>query len=155
MIFLIQGLIGLEMDQIFRPVVQQIFSYFGIRGLGDLFVNAHYPSGSAPRLSTPLIYCQYNKSIIIVEQAFSSIRTVYSFVGEAKYMTNFSSALDATVKIGLKQGLEKGISIGGNGSASFALWEFISWYGNTLAMNHGVSSGKIFGVGYCIILGGL
>jgi ATP-binding cassette subfamily B (MDR/TAP) protein 1 len=59
------------------------------------------------------------------------------------------------LKLGLKQGLAKGIAIGGNGSVSFALWAFISWYGSTLVMNHDVSGGKIFGVGYCIILGGL
>lgn len=98
---------------------------------------------------------EYSKSSIVAEQAVSSIRTVYSFVGEAKVMANFSSALDAAVKLGLKQGLAKGIAIGGNGAVSFALWAFISWYGSRLVMNHDVSGGKIFGVGYCIILGGL
>lgn len=101
------------------------------------------------------MHAESNKSSMVSEQAISSIRTVYSFVGEAKAMTNFSSALDATVKIGLKQGLAKGIAIGGNGSVSFALWAFISWYGSRLVMNHDVSGGMIFGVGYCIILGGL
>eukprot|EP00253_Pinus_taeda_P023516 PITA_23516 len=96
-----------------------------------------------------------NKSSMVAEQAISSIRTVYSFVGEAKAMANFSLALDATVKIGLKQGLSKGMAIGGNGSVSFALWAFISWYGSRLVMNHDVSGGMVFGVGYCIILGGL
>jgi ATP-binding cassette subfamily B (MDR/TAP) protein 1 len=98
---------------------------------------------------------EYTKSSIIAEQAVSSIRTVYSFVGEAKAMANFSSALDATVKLGLKQGLAKGIAIGGNGSLSFSLWAFISWYGSRLVMNHEATGGQIFGVGYCIILGGL
>ena len=98
---------------------------------------------------------EYNKCSIIAEQAVSSIRTVYSFVGESKVLASFSSALEATVKLGLKQGLAKGIAIGGNGSVSFALWAFISWYGSRLVMNHDVTGGQIFGVGYCIILGGL
>lgn len=40
-----------------RGLVQQIFSDFEIRGLGDLFMNAHFPLGSAPRLCIQLIYC--------------------------------------------------------------------------------------------------
>lgn len=101
------------------------------------------------------IHAEHTKSSIIAEQAVSSTRTVYSFVGEAKAMADFSSALDATVKLGLKQGLAKGIAIGGNGSVSYCLWAFISWYGSRLVMNHEISWGKIFAVGYCIILGGL
>ena len=101
------------------------------------------------------MHAEYNESSIIAEQAISSIKTVYSFVGEEKAIAKFSSSLVGTVKLGLKQGLAKGLSIGGNRSVIFALWAFMSWYGSRLVLHHEASGGKIVGGGYCIILGRL
>ncbi|KAF2316200.1 hypothetical protein GH714_041541 [Hevea brasiliensis] len=50
---------------------------------------------------------EYNKAGTIAEQAISSIRTVYAFVGESKTIAAYSAALDFSVKLGLKQGLAK------------------------------------------------
>ncbi|AES92387.1 ABC transporter B family protein, putative [Medicago truncatula] len=60
---------------------------------------------------------EYNKAGIIAEQAISSIRTVYSFAGE--------------MKLGLKQGLAKGLSIGSNGLL-FAVWSLMAYYGSRM-----------------------
>eukprot|EP01018_Ginkgo_biloba_P016166 Gb_10211 [translate_table: standard] len=100
------------------------------------------------------MHAEYNSASTIVEQALSSIRTVYSFVGEEKTMAKFSSALDGTVKLGLKQGLAKGLAIGSNG-VTFAIWGFMAWYGSRLVMYHGVSAGMILSTGFAIVLGGL
>lgn len=89
------------------------------------------------------MHAEYNESTLIAEQAISSIRTVYSFVGEEKAIAKFSSSLAGTVKLGLKQGLAKGLSIGGNRSVIFVLWAFMSWYGSRLAINHAASGGRI------------
>jgi ATP-binding cassette subfamily B (MDR/TAP) protein 1 len=101
------------------------------------------------------MHVEYNKSTLIAEQEISSIRTVYSFVGEEKAIAKFSSSLAGTVKLGLKQGLEKGLSIGGNRSVIFVLWAFMSWYGSRLAINHAASGGRIVSGAYCSIMGGL
>ncbi|KAK1268040.1 putative multidrug resistance protein [Acorus gramineus] len=97
---------------------------------------------------------EYNKAGMVAEQAISSIRTVYSFVGESKTMKEFSAALEGSVKLGLKQGLMKGIAIGSNGVA-FAIWAFMCWYGSRLVMYHGGQGGTVFAVGASIIVGGL
>ncbi|KAK9107923.1 hypothetical protein Syun_023934 [Stephania yunnanensis] len=97
---------------------------------------------------------EYNKAGSIAEQALSSIRTVYSFVGESKTMTRFSDALQGSVKLGLKQGLAKGVAIGSNG-VTFAAWSFISWYGSRLVMYHNAEGGTVFAVGAAIAIGGL
>nr|XP_043631308.1 ABC transporter B family member 15-like [Erigeron canadensis] len=97
---------------------------------------------------------EYNKAGNVVEQAISSIRTVYSFVGENKAITEYSAALQGTVKLGLKQGLAKGVAIGSNGVV-FAVWSFLSWYGSRLVMYHGASGGTVFAVGAAIAIGGL
>ncbi|KAK2413970.1 ABC transporter B family member [Trifolium repens] len=97
---------------------------------------------------------EYNQADKIVEQTISSIRTVYSFVGENKSMIAFSNALQGTVNLGLKQGLAKGLAIGSNGFV-FAIWSFMCYYGSRLVMYHGAKGGTVFAVGATIALGGL
>ncbi|GKA77773.1 ABC transporter B family member 15-like protein [Tanacetum coccineum] len=46
---------------------------------------------------------EYNKAGATAEQAISSIRTVYSFVGENKTIREYSAYLEGTVELGLKQ----------------------------------------------------
>ncbi|OIW22050.1 hypothetical protein TanjilG_31818 [Lupinus angustifolius] len=97
---------------------------------------------------------EYNKAGTIAEQAISSIRTVYSFVGENKSIVAFSDSLKGSVKLGLKQGLAKGLAIGSNGVV-FAIWSFMSWYGSRMVMYHGSKGGTVFAVGSSIAVGGL
>lgn len=95
-----------------------------------------------------------NKANEIIEQTISSIRTVYSFVGELKISSDHSAALQWTINLGLKQGLAKGLDIGSNG-VIFAIWSFISYYGSRLVMYHNAQGGTVFAVGSSIIQGGL
>ncbi|KAF3782416.1 putative multidrug resistance protein [Nymphaea thermarum] len=97
---------------------------------------------------------EYNKAAVIAEQAISSIRTVYSFVGESRTMAEFSKALDGSVKLGIRQGFAKGLAIGSNG-ITFAIWSFMVWYGSRLIMYHGAKGGTVFAVGASIAVGGL
>ncbi|CAH1437664.1 unnamed protein product [Lactuca virosa] len=96
---------------------------------------------------------EYNKAGVVAEQAISSVRTVYSFVGENKTITEYSDALEGSVKLGLKQGLAKGIAIGSNGV--YAIWSFLCWYGSRMVMYHGARGGTVFAVGALITLGGI
>ncbi|KAK9698433.1 hypothetical protein RND81_08G103900 [Saponaria officinalis] len=77
---------------------------------------------------------EYNKAGSIAEQPISSVRTVYAFVGEMKTMSKFSTTLDGTVKLGLKQG---------NG-VTYMIWAFNAWYGSRLVMYHGAKGGTVF-----------
>jgi ATP-binding cassette subfamily B (MDR/TAP) protein 1 len=96
----------------------------------------------------------YNIAGNIAEQALSSIRTVFAFVGEERTMTKFSDALNVTVKLGLKQGLVKGLAVG-SGGLVFVIWAFNAWYGSRLVMYHGARGGRIFVTSGCILMGGL
>ncbi|GAU37092.1 hypothetical protein TSUD_278790 [Trifolium subterraneum] len=97
---------------------------------------------------------EYNQAGTIAEQAISSIRTVYSFVGESKTIASFSNALEGSVKLGLKQGLAKGLALGSNGVV-YAMWSLICYYGSTMVMYHGAKGGNVFAVGALLALGGL
>ncbi|KAJ0043340.1 hypothetical protein Pint_19387 [Pistacia integerrima] len=59
-----------------------------------------------------------------------------------------------SVKLGLKQGLAKGLAIGSNGIV-FGIWSFLSYYGSTMVMYHGAEGGTVFAVGAAVAVGGL
>ncbi|KAF3444717.1 hypothetical protein FNV43_RR14410 [Rhamnella rubrinervis] len=97
---------------------------------------------------------EYNTPGTIAEQAISSVRTVYAFVGESKTIAEFTAALHGSVKLGLRQGLAKGFAIGSNGVV-FAIWSFLCYYGSRMVMYHGAQGGTVFAVGASIAVGGL
>ncbi|CAI9113267.1 OLC1v1013840C1 [Oldenlandia corymbosa var. corymbosa] len=97
---------------------------------------------------------EYTKADVIVEQAVSSIRTVYSFVGEYATSAKYSAALQRTVQLGLRQGLAKGLAVGSNG-ISYAIWSLTAYYGSRMVMYHGAKGGTVFSVGFTLIHGGL
>ncbi|KAJ0252966.1 ABC transporter type 1 [Hirschfeldia incana] len=96
---------------------------------------------------------EYNEAGSIAEQAISLVRTVYAFGSETKLIAKFSSALQGSVKLGLRQGLVKGISLGSNGII-YAIWAFMTWYGSRMVMYHGAKGGTIFAVIICLTFGG-
>ncbi|KAE8731965.1 putative ABC transporter B family member 8 [Hibiscus syriacus] len=97
---------------------------------------------------------EYGKAKAAVEQALSSIKTVYSFTAERRIVERYSAIMDRAVKLGLKQGIAKGLAVGSTG-ISFAIWAFVAWYGSHLVMYKGESGGRVYTAGLCFILGGL
>ena len=96
----------------------------------------------------------YGVSGEIAEQAISSIRTVYSFVGERQTLNRFSQALEKYTELGIKQGLTKGLLMGSMGMI-YVNWAFQSWVGSILVTEKGERGGPVFISGLCVILGGL
>lgn len=97
---------------------------------------------------------EYGKANAIVEQALSSIKTIYSFTAEKRVLENYRTILDRTTRLGIKQGIAKGLAVGSSGLA-FAIWALIAWYGSRLVMYKGESGGKIYAAGISFILAGL
>ncbi|KAL8154316.1 hypothetical protein V2J09_012076 [Rumex salicifolius] len=96
---------------------------------------------------------EYKEAGSIVEQAIASIRTVYAFVGEADTISRFSSSLQGSMRLGLKQGLAKGFAIGSS-CLILGVSAFNCWYGSRLVINHGIQGGTVFAVGATIVGGG-
>ncbi|XP_024960198.1 putative ABC transporter B family member 8 [Cynara cardunculus var. scolymus] len=97
---------------------------------------------------------EYSKANSTVEQALASIKTVYSFTAEKTIVQKYSTILDRTTEMGLKQGIAKGLAVGSTG-LSFAIWALIAWYGSRLVMYKGESGGRVYVAGLAFILGGL
>ncbi|CAN6548837.1 unnamed protein product [Malus baccata var. baccata] len=89
----------------------------------------------------------------IAEQAISSIRTVYSYVGENQTLKKFGIALEKCTELGIKQGFTKGLLIGSMGMI-YAAWAFQAWVGSKLVTERGEKGGLVFISGICVILGG-
>ncbi|XP_050218583.1 putative ABC transporter B family member 8 [Mercurialis annua] len=97
---------------------------------------------------------EYSKANSIIEQALSSIKTVYSFTAEKNIVEKYSEILEKTSILGIRQGIGKGLAVGSTG-LSFAIWAFLAWYGSHLVMYKGESGGRIYAAGISFILGGL
>ncbi|KAK2646218.1 hypothetical protein Ddye_021413 [Dipteronia dyeriana] len=89
----------------------------------------------------------------IVEQTVSSMRTVYSNVAEDRMLKSYEIALEPTLKLGIKQGLLKGMAVGSIG-ITFAVWALQGWYGSTLVKKN-AKGGNVFTAGVCIVYAGL
>ncbi|KAK3156227.1 hypothetical protein QOZ80_2AG0104490 [Eleusine coracana subsp. coracana] len=96
---------------------------------------------------------QYARPGAIAQQAVSCVRTVYSFAAERSTMARFSAALEESARLGIKQGLAKGVAIGSSG-ISFAIHGFNIWYGSRLVMYHGYKGGTVYAVSAGIVVGG-
>ncbi|CAD6258573.1 unnamed protein product [Miscanthus lutarioriparius] len=97
---------------------------------------------------------EYAKANSLVQQALGSIKTVYSFTAEKRIIQKYTAILDKTIKLGIKQGIAKGLAVGFT-RLSFAIWAFLAWYGGRLVMLHHVSGGRIYAAGISFVLGGL
>ncbi|CAN7079896.1 unnamed protein product [Brassica oleracea var. botrytis] len=97
---------------------------------------------------------EYKEAGSIAEQAISLVRTVYAFDSETKLIAKFSAALEGSMKLGLRQGLVKGLALGSNGII-YAIWGFMTWYGSRMVMYHGAKGGNIFAVIMCVTSGGI
>ncbi|POO00458.1 ABC transporter [Trema orientale] len=90
----------------------------------------------------------------IAEQALSSIRTVYSYVGENQTLSRFSSALQKVLEFGIKLGLTKGLMLGTMG-VIYIGWGFQAWVGTYLVTQKGEEGGHVFIAGFNVLMGGL
>lgn len=97
---------------------------------------------------------EYSKANTVLEQAFLSIKTIFSFTAERSIIEKYSAILDRTMKLGIMQGIAKGLAVGSTG-LSFAIWGLIAWYGGHLVMYKGESGGRIYAAGISFILSGL
>lgn len=86
----------------------------------------------------------------ITDQAISSIRTVFAYVGERQTLDRFSQAHEKATRLGIRQGLLKGILVGSMG-IMFAIWAFLAWFMGTLVAS-GAEGGYVFIAGMTIMI---
>ncbi|TVU24839.1 hypothetical protein EJB05_27299, partial [Eragrostis curvula] len=112
------------------------------------FVYARVLTGLAARIRE-----QYTSPGAIAQQAVSSVRTVYSSVAERSTLARFSAALEKSARLGIKEGLAKGLALGSN-SIHYAISAFNLWYGSRLVMYHGYQPGIVYAISATTAIGG-
>ncbi|KAF5461059.1 hypothetical protein F2P56_020885 [Juglans regia] len=90
----------------------------------------------------------------IAEQAISSIRTVYSYVGECHTLDRFSRALQDSSEFGIKLGFVKGLLLGSMGIIYIG-WGFQAWVGIYLISEKNEEGGHVLIAGFNVLMGGL
>lgn len=90
----------------------------------------------------------------IAEQAISSIRTVYSYVGERQTLERFNRALQTTLEFGVKQGFVKGLLLGSM-EIIYVGWGFQAWVGTYLVTRKHEMGGHVIIAGFNVVMGGL
>ncbi|KAG9441707.1 hypothetical protein H6P81_017561 [Aristolochia fimbriata] len=91
----------------------------------------------------------------IAEQTIVQIRTVLSFVGEARALQAYSSALRVAQRIGYKSGLAKGIGLGATYFTVFCCYALLLWYGGYLVRHHYTNGGLAIATMFSVMIGGL
>ncbi|KAM2000442.1 hypothetical protein COP2_007735 [Malus domestica] len=90
----------------------------------------------------------------LAEQAISSVRTVYSYVGENQTLNRFSTVLQTVTELGIKVGLVKGLLMGSMGII-FIGWGFQAWVGTYLVTQKCEDGGHVFVAGSNVLMGGM
>ncbi|KAH8947268.1 hypothetical protein BDL97_11G031200 [Sphagnum fallax] len=80
----------------------------------------------------------------IAEEAISQVRTVYSFVGEAKTLQAYSKALQLTLVMAKKGGIAKGLSVGLTHGLLVGVWALLFWYASLLVLQKITNGGQAF-----------
>uniref|UniRef100_A0A7N0THE2 ABC transporter B family member 1 n=1 Tax=Kalanchoe fedtschenkoi TaxID=63787 RepID=A0A7N0THE2_KALFE len=90
-----------------------------------------------------------------VEQTIFQIRTVLAFVGEARALQAYSSALKVAQRLGYKSGLSKGLGLGATYFTVFCCYALLLWYGGYLVRHHDTNGGLALATMFAVMIGGL
>ncbi|PPD99648.1 hypothetical protein GOBAR_DD03288 [Gossypium barbadense] len=96
----------------------------------------------------------YRKAGTIAEQAISSIRTVFSFVGEDNLAARYGELLANSVPLGAKIGFAKGAGIGVIYLVTYSTWALAFWYGSILVARKEISGGDAIACFFGVNVGG-
>lgn len=101
-----------------------------------------------------VVKATYRGAGSVSEQAISSIRTVFSFVGEDKLSAKYAEALEKAVPFGSKIGFAKGIGIGVIYLVTYSTWALAFWYGSILIAKGEISGGAAIACFFGVNVGG-
>lgn len=100
-----------------------------------------------------LFQVSYRKAGSVVEQAISSIRTVFSFVAEDKLTARYAELLTKSMPLGAKLGFAMGAGIGVIYLVTYSTWALAFWYGSILVARGEISGGAAIAFSLVSMLG--
>nr|QVT92379.1 ABC transporter [Salvia miltiorrhiza] len=97
----------------------------------------------------------YAAAAIIVEQTIGAIRTVASYTGEKRAVSEYNKSLDNAYKSSVHQGLATGLGLGSVMFMMFCSYGLAVWYGAKMILEKGHSGGEVFTVIVAVLTGSL
>lgn len=95
-------------------------------------------------------YAQAGK---VAENAFNSIRTIYSFNLERRFLDRYKKELDSAFSSGLKRATVSGLGMAASMSSMLCIYALTLWYGSTLVIKDQLTGPTVFIVLLSMILG--
>ncbi|EPS73347.1 hypothetical protein M569_01408, partial [Genlisea aurea] len=97
----------------------------------------------------------YAAAAVVVEQTIGAIRTVASFTGEKRAVSNYEKSLEKAYKSSVHEGLATGLGLGSVMFMMFCSYALAVWYGGVLIVDKGHSGGQTFTVIVSVLTGSL
>ncbi|KAL6525861.1 ABC transporter B member 11 [Orobanche minor] len=97
----------------------------------------------------------YADAAVVVEQTIGAIRTVASFTGEKKAVSNYNKSLERAYKSSVHEGLATGLGLGSVMFVMFCSYGLAVWYGGKMILEKGHSGGEVFTVIVAVLTGSL
>lgn len=95
----------------------------------------------------------YAQAGTVAENAFNSIRTIYSFNLERRFLDRYKKELDNAFSSGLKRATVSGLGMAASMSSMLCIYALTLWYGSTLVIKDQLTGPTVFIVLLSMILG--
>ncbi|PHU01603.1 ABC transporter B family member 12 [Capsicum chinense] len=88
----------------------------------------------------------YLEAATVVEQTISSIRTVASYTGERRAISEYHSSLNKAYRSGVQEGLASGLGFGVFMFVYYTSYALAIWYGAKMILDHNYTGGDVMNV---------
>uniref|UniRef100_M1A0E1 CjMDR1 n=2 Tax=Solanum tuberosum TaxID=4113 RepID=M1A0E1_SOLTU len=88
----------------------------------------------------------YSEAATVVEQTISSIRTVASYTGERRAISEYYNSLNKAYYSGVQEGLVSGLSMGVFFFVFYSSYALAVWYGAKMILDHNYTGGDVMNV---------
>ncbi|KAK4725827.1 hypothetical protein R3W88_030744 [Solanum pinnatisectum] len=95
----------------------------------------------------------YSEAATVVEQTISSIRTVASYTGERRAISEYYNSLNKAYYSGVQEGLVSGLSMGVFFFVFYSSYALAIWYGAKMILGHNYTGGDVMNVMMAMLTG--
>ncbi|XP_055813951.1 ABC transporter B family member 21-like isoform X2 [Solanum dulcamara] len=88
----------------------------------------------------------YSEAATVVEQTISSIRTVASYTGERRAISEYHNSLNKAYHSGVQEGLASGLGFGVFMFVFYTSYALAIWYGAKMILDHNYTGGDVMNV---------
>ncbi|XP_049364001.1 ABC transporter B family member 11-like [Solanum verrucosum] len=95
----------------------------------------------------------YSEAATVVEQTISSIRTVASYTGEKRAISEYQNSLNKAYHSGVQEGLASGLGLGVFMFVLYTSYALGIWYGAKMILEHNYTGGDVMNVIMATLIG--